>query len=370
MKKQTITIVAFLFFCTRMALGQDQNVNGNLFVLRGSTLLGQTQIGDAYNHSGFFTNGPSYFGTSQLGQSFNVYGDATLNNNLRVNQGTTLLGQTQIGDANNHSGFLTNGPSFFGTTQSPQQVNVNGDVFLHNNLNIDGALGTTNVNGNMMLHHDVFVDGTTWLGLTNVGNASKPQQMNVYGPLYVGSSGNVQQTILNGPLYVGSSSNQQQTVLNGGLYVGTASAPGQLNVNGVTALHNDVIVDGTTHLGGESTINPGKYGQYALWVEKGAVSVDYAIAPTSDWADFVFNEGYKLPALKELEAYLKTNKHLPQIPAQAEVAKDGYSLRKINTVLLQKVEELTLYTIEQDKKMEALTAGVAEMKAVLEKLKK
>lgn len=72
------------------------------------------------------------------------------------------------------------------------------------------------------------------------------------------------------------------------------------------------------------------------------------------WADFVFDEGYRLPGLSEVENYIKNNKHLPEIPSAAEVEKEGLDVGEMNRRLLQKVEELTLYLIDQQKQITAL----------------
>lgn len=68
------------------------------------------------------------------------------------------------------------------------------------------------------------------------------------------------------------------------------------------------------------------------------------------WADFVFADDYSLASLSEIEQYLKENKHLPDIPSEAEVLENGIELGAMDAKLLQKVEELTLYAIEQNKK--------------------
>ncbi len=67
-------------------------------------------------------------------------------------------------------------------------------------------------------------------------------------------------------------------------------------------------------------------------------------------ADFVFEKEYNLPTLDSVDKYIKENKHLPEIASAAEMKKDGINLSEMNIKLLQKVEELTLYTIEQEKK--------------------
>ena len=81
----------------------------------------------------------------------------------------------------------------------------------------------------------------------------------------------------------------------------------------------------------------------------------------SGWCDYVFEPDYALPTLPEVERFIKTNKHLPDIPSEAEVMEKGISLGDMDAALLKKVEELTLYTIEQQKQIEALKALVKEL---------
>lgn len=68
------------------------------------------------------------------------------------------------------------------------------------------------------------------------------------------------------------------------------------------------------------------------------------------WADYVFKPSYHLPSLTEVKAYIDLNQHLPEIPSAEQIAKEGQNLGEINRLLLKKVEELTLYLIENDKK--------------------
>ena len=74
------------------------------------------------------------------------------------------------------------------------------------------------------------------------------------------------------------------------------------------------------------------------------------------WADFVFEDDYALPSLSEVERHIALNKHLPGIPSAAEVEAEGVALGDISSKLLQKIEELTLYVIAQEKRIEALEA--------------
>jgi len=72
-----------------------------------------------------------------------------------------------------------------------------------------------------------------------------------------------------------------------------------------------------------------------------------------DWSDFVFKKEYNLPTLEEVENQIKEKGHLENIPSEEEVVKNGINLGEMNAKLLQKIEELTLYVIEQNKKLEA-----------------
>ncbi len=74
----------------------------------------------------------------------------------------------------------------------------------------------------------------------------------------------------------------------------------------------------------------------------------------TNWSDEVFYKSYKLMPLHQLESYIETNKHLPDIPTEEEVLKDGVKLSEMNALLLKKVEELTLYIINQQKRIHRL----------------
>lgn len=102
--------------------------------------------------------------------------------------------------------------------------------------------------------------------------------------------------------------------------------------------------------------------KYKLFVAEGTLSEDYAIAPKSSWSDFVFDKDYQLPTLSEIDDFVKKNRHLPDVPSAKQVAEEGYSLHDMNKVLLQKIEELTLYTIQQQKELQELRTELSKLK--------
>lgn len=86
-------------------------------------------------------------------------------------------------------------------------------------------------------------------------------------------------------------------------------------------------------------------------------------------ADFVFANDYKLTNLEELEQFVKNRKHLPEIPSEAAMIKNGLDVGDFQIKLLQKVEELTLYMIEQNKAMKSLRAKYQQVSQELKALK-
>ena len=100
---------------------------------------------------------------------------------------------------------------------------------------------------------------------------------------------------------------------------------------------------------------------FKLGVEGKIAATEVKIATYANWADYVFNKNYNLPALKDVEAHIKENGHLKDIPSAAEVKKDGFFLGDMDSKLLQKIEELTLYLIQQNKQIEELKSRIKEL---------
>ncbi|WP_346320162.1 hypothetical protein [Chitinophaga sp. YIM B06452] len=83
------------------------------------------------------------------------------------------------------------------------------------------------------------------------------------------------------------------------------------------------------------------------------------------WPDYVFDHRYELMPLQQLGAYIAANKHLPGVPSAETVMQEGLELGENQAVLLTKIEELTLYILEQNKKQEALEQKLLEMEKKL-----
>jgi hypothetical protein len=107
---------------------------------------------------------------------------------------------------------------------------------------------------------------------------------------------------------------------------------------------------------------------YRLAVNGNAVFVKVVVKQKQNWPDYVFANNYDLRPLSEVEQYIQQNHHLPEVPSAEEVKKDGLDLGNNQAALLKKIEELTLYVIEQNKKLaeqqlktEALQQRVKEL---------
>ena len=136
--------------------------------------------------------------------------------------------------------------------------------------------------------------------------------------------------------------------------IGTAGPSATLDVQG------SFEVDGSTFKIKDLTnqvfigTNVGATG-YKLCVDGKIISEELFVQMSADWPDYVFQEGYDLPDIGELKNYISEEGHLPGVPSAAEVnLKNGIEVGEMNRVLLEKIEELTLYIIQQDERIAAL----------------
>lgn len=122
--------------------------------------------------------------------------------------------------------------------------------------------------------------------------------------------------------------------------------------------YSDILTLKSTGNVGIGTTSP----QYKLSV-KGTIGCgEVKVEDVSSWPDFVFHPTYKLRTLGEVEQFIKANNHLPEIPTESEVKQNGIGLGEMNAKLLQKIEELTLYMIEQNNKMDQQQKQINELK--------
>jgi hypothetical protein len=86
----------------------------------------------------------------------------------------------------------------------------------------------------------------------------------------------------------------------------------------------------------------------------GKIDANEVKVSLNHWNDYVFQDDFKLMPLSELESFVSKNKHLPEIPSEKEILNDGINIGEMNALLLKKIEELTLYIIDQQKQIDEL----------------
>ena len=99
---------------------------------------------------------------------------------------------------------------------------------------------------------------------------------------------------------------------------------------------------------------------FQLFVKGGILTerVRVAVANSDRWADYVFQKGYQLMPLREVEKFINHHQHLPNVPSAEEMAKNGLDVMETSAKLMEKLEELTLYMIDANKRIEELQEKV------------
>jgi hypothetical protein len=187
-------------------------------------------------------------------------------------------------------------------------------------------------------------------GNVGIGTINPQEKLDINGRFIVTNDGVIE--------WGGSRSYGRITWDNGRAIIG-----GQTNMALVLMSNNTerirVDINGNVGIG---TVTPGSY-KLNVW---GTIRAHEIVVNTTG-ADFVFEPTYKLRSLAELETFIKTNKHLPDIAPAREMQENGVSAGEMQSKLLQKVEELTLYLIEKDKEIIALKKEKDKQSEELEK---
>jgi hypothetical protein len=139
---------------------------------------------------------------------------------------------------------------------------------------------------------------------------------------------------------------------NGNIGIATYTPQHKLDVNGNIFTSGKLLINSTL----------AKAGNFALAVNGDAIFNRAVVRLYGSWPDYVFADNYRLAPLEEVEAFIKKYKHLQGVKPASEVAEDGIDIGSTQKALTEKIEELTLYLIEQNKQIKKLQAELDSLK--------
>jgi hypothetical protein len=355
-----------------------------LSALTASAQVGNARYGD-YAYPSYTGGGNSAFGAYSL--------NANTNGNYNTAIGTAALYRNTSGSSNTALGrwsLYSNTSGLYNTSVGAMSMQLNtfgventavGNNSLQRNTwgSYNTAIGmnalTWNTSGLFNTAHGAYSLFNSSTGGYNTATGSYSMYSNSSGSENVAvgmyalyyNSGGLSNTGLGYFALSNNTSGSNNTAVghNSGAGITTGSGNTILgaNVTGLpTNLTNTIVLaDGTgnqrlvidntgkTRIGSAGLTTP---GTYKLYVEQGILTekVVVAIANSADWADYVFAPGYRLAPLSEVARFVSKNHHLPNVPSAKEVVKSGLDLAAMDAKLLEKIEELTLYLIEQNAK--------------------
>ncbi len=282
----------------------------------------------------------------------------------------------------NNSGTTGDNNSFFGN-RSGRLTTANNNSFFGNNSGSSLTTGTTNsFFGSNSGRNNVEGSSNTFIG-NNSGRENNGNRN-----VFIGNNSGRNNAEGNGNIFIGHRSGFNETA-NNRLYIDNSDtdtpliygkfAANQVGIN-TTNLSNDITfaVGGNTAIDGSisttgkisigTTVDDPEYDftvKGKIHVQEVKVDLLGAIAP-----DYVFYDSYKLKTLKEVEDYITKNGHLPNIPSAKEMEEKGVNLKEMNLLLLEKIEELTLYSISQKKDLDQQKSANQALEKRLDKLEK
>ena len=121
-----------------------------------------------------------------------------------------------------------------------------------------------------------------------------------------------------------------------------------------TTVSGDIETSRNAYFSGDVSVGTRNQSASSNLLVNGTIKAWELNITQTGWADFVFKKNYQLPTLKSVERHILANGHLPEIPTATEVKTNGVNVADMQVKLLQKIEELTLYIIKQQKEIDEL----------------
>jgi hypothetical protein len=331
--KQLIALFFLFFLLTQHRLAaQNVSYNANSVPISGTncTAIGVQAL--SVNSGGFST------ATGYQALFSNTTGDRnTANGALALYSNTDGFDNT----ANGENALYSNTTGFQNTANGSGALTHNTTGYNNTASGTGALMGTTTGSFNSASGMFALINNITGNGNTANGYVTLSQNSTGYNNVALGDSAGYS-SLGSGNLYLGSHAGAYETGSNK-MYIG--------NNETNTLIYGD-FASRQILLGVPDATGYTFKGSRTLNVVHGVLTDSVRVALSSAWADFVFDDSYTLMPLDKLGGFIQNHKHLPGIPSAAEVAVNGIELGEMNSKLLQKIEELTLYTLQQQKKNE------------------
>jgi hypothetical protein len=224
------------------------------------------------------------------------------------------------------------------------------------NVNIGNLAGVYCTTGNANINIGEQAGGFNVQGSNNIciGHNAALNSEQGSNNIIIGSSNFCQSYVGTGKLVI-DNGNTQNPLIYGDFNLKTLNLDAKVSIGGIANI--------PTTAGGINVSN------YKLFVKGGILTEEVRVSLTGTWADYVFNKDYKLPTLQEVEKQIQTKGHLFNVPSAKEVAANGIELGEMAKIQQEKIEELTLYLIEQNKVNEKQTKVLEKQGKEIEELK-
>ena len=195
-------------------------------------------------------------------------------------------------------------------------------------LDVNGSLKATTatISGNITGNDLTINTNANIAGSITAGGALSAQSADISGAITAGGALTAQSADISGAITAG-----------GALSANSANIAGAIIVGGALSANSATITGAITAEGALSAPSANI---------KGKIKTKEVEVTLEGWGDFVFEEDYNLMPLTEVKQFITENKHLPNVPSAAEVEANGINLGEMNNILIQKVEELTLYILD------------------------
>ena len=143
-------------------------------------------------------------------------------------------------------------------------------------------------------------------------------------------------------------------------------APGKIHFLNTTSSQSATLADAKVTIDETGNMGIGTVTPTEKLAVNGNIRAKKMIVSQTGWPDYVFHSSYVLPSLREVENYIIKNKHLPGIPSAKEIEEKGISVGDNQALLLQKIEELTMYLIQQNKQLQLQSKEIQTLKSIIQ----